>query len=153
VTELSQAEQGIIFINYRRTDAGWPADHLATELKRAFGDDRVFLDVRNIDAGGNFTDEIEEQVRQATVLLVLIGKDWLLAHDKYGRRRLDKEDDWVRKEIRIGLQGNRAKSFLYLLMTPNCQTIRMPSLTTSQGSCVGSVSRYDRRTASVTLKR
>ena len=84
-------------------------NHLATELKRAFGDDRVFLDVRNIDAGGNFTDEIEEQVRQATVLLVLIGKDWLLAHDKYGRRRLDKQDDWVRKEIRIGLQRQPCK--------------------------------------------
>ena len=109
MTELSQAEQGIIFINYRRTDAGWPADHLATELKRAFGDDRVFLDVRNIDAGGNFTDEIEEQVRQATVLLVLIGKDWLFAHDKYGRRRADKQDDWVRKEIRIGLQRQPCK--------------------------------------------
>ena len=104
MTELSQAEQGIIFINYRRTDAGWPADHVATELKRAFGDDRVFLDGRDIDAGDNFTDELEEQVRQATVLLVLIGKHWLHAHDKYGRRRLDKEDDWVRKEIRMGLQ-------------------------------------------------
>jgi hypothetical protein len=109
VTELSQAEQGIIFINYRRIDAGWPADHVATELKRAFGDDRVFLDVRNINAGDNFTDDLEEQVRQATVLLVLIGKHWLYAQDKYGRRRLDKEDDWVRKEIRIGLQRQPGK--------------------------------------------
>jgi len=109
VTELSQPEQGIIFVNYRRTDAGWPADHLATELKRAFGDDRVFLDVRDIDAGDNFTDELEEQLAQTTVLLVLIGKHWLYAQDKYGRRRLDKEDDWVRKEIRIGLQRQPCK--------------------------------------------
>jgi len=109
VTDLSQAEQGIIFINYRRTDAGWPADHVATELKRAFGEDRVFLDVRDINAGDNFTDDLEEQVRQATVLLVLIGKHWLYAHDKYGRRRLDKEDDWVRKEIRIGLERQPCK--------------------------------------------
>ena len=109
MTESSQAEQGIIFINYRRTDAGWPADHLASELKRGFGNDRVFLDVRDINAGDNFTDELEEQVRQATVLLVLIGKQWLYAHDKYGRRRLDKENDWVRKEIRIGLERQPCK--------------------------------------------
>jgi len=104
VTQASQAEQGIIFINYRRTDAGWPADYLATALERAFGRDRVFLDTRDIAAGDNFTDELEAQVSQATILLVLIGKNWLFANDKYGRRRLDKDDDWVRREIRTGIQ-------------------------------------------------
>lgn len=102
--QASQAGQGIIFINYRRTDAGWSANNLRTALESAFGRDRVFQDVREIAAGDDFTDELEEQVSQATILLVLIGKDWLFAHDKYGRRRLDKEDDWVHKEIRTGLQ-------------------------------------------------
>jgi hypothetical protein len=39
-------------------------------------------------------------------LIVLIDKNWLLAQDKFGRRRLDKEDDWVRKEIRTALVKN-----------------------------------------------
>jgi hypothetical protein len=109
MTEVSQMKQGVIFINYRRTDTGWSADHLANELKRAFGNDRVFLDVRDIDAGDKFNDELEAQVRQSSILLVLIGKDWLKVQDNYGRRRLDKIDDWVRKEIRMGLQGQSCK--------------------------------------------
>ena len=33
------------------------------------------------------------------MVLALIGPDWLTAADKFGRRRLDIEDDWVRKEL------------------------------------------------------
>jgi len=78
VTQASQAEQGIIFINYRRTDAGWPADYLATALERAFGRDRVFIDTRDIAAGDNFTDELEAQVSQATVPVQ--GSGWLMTN-------------------------------------------------------------------------
>lgn len=104
MTEAPHAEQSLIFINYRRTDAGWHADHLASELQRTFGKDRVFLDARTIDGGDDFEAVLEENLRLATILIVLIGKGWLYVQDKYGRRRLDKADDWVRKEIRIGLQ-------------------------------------------------
>ena len=104
VTEVPQAEQAIIFINYRRTDACWPADHLASELQRSFGQGRVFLDVRGIDAGDEFATVLDEKLRRATILVVLIGKGWLQVQDKYGRRRLDQRDDWVRHEIRMGLQ-------------------------------------------------
>jgi TIR domain len=104
MAEVSQTEHGIIFINYRRTDAGWPADHLASKLESIFGKDRVFLDVRGIDAGDDFASDLEEKLRRATILLVLVGKGWLYAQDKYGRRRLDTKDDWVRAEIRRGLK-------------------------------------------------
>lgn len=104
MTEVPQAEQAIIFINYRRVDAGWPADLLASTLKRTFGENRVFLDVRGIDAGDEFAAVLEENLRRAAVLVVLIGSGWLHVQDKYGRRRLDKEADWVRNEIRAGLQ-------------------------------------------------
>jgi hypothetical protein len=91
--ETRPSECSIIFINYRRTDAGWPADLLADKLKNAFGQNRVFLDVRGIEAGDDFALELESQLREAAVLLVLIGKDWLFTHDKFGRRRLDDEKD------------------------------------------------------------
>ena len=81
MTQVSQAGQGIIFINYRRTDAGWSANNLRTALESAFGRERVFQDVREIAARDDFTDELKEQVSQATILLVLIGKDWLFTHD------------------------------------------------------------------------
>lgn len=104
MTEVQQTEQAIIFINYRRTDAGWPADRLASKLEHTFGEERVFLDVRGIDAGDEFPTIIKENLGRATILIVLIGEGWLRAQDKYGRRRLDQGDDWVRNEVRIGLQ-------------------------------------------------
>jgi len=109
VTEGTHAEQALIFINYRRTDAGWPADHLASKLKSTFGEDRVFLDVRGIDAGDDFAAVLDEKLRRTTILIVLIGEGWLQVHDKFGRRRLDQADDWVRNEIRMGLRRQHCR--------------------------------------------
>lgn len=113
--DISLPEHPIIFINYRRTDAGWPADLLADKLRSTFGHDRVFLDVRGIDAGDDFAEELEHHLQRAGVLLVLIGKQWLFAHDKYGRRRLDHERDWVRREIRTGLNRKGCRVIPVLL--------------------------------------
>jgi hypothetical protein len=74
VTKVLEAEQATIFINYRRTDAGWPADLLAGKLRGTFGENRVFLDVREIDAGDEFPTVLEEKLRRATILVVLIGE-------------------------------------------------------------------------------
>jgi hypothetical protein len=100
MSEVEQPDDAIIFINYRRTDLGWPADLLSEKLKTAFGKDRVFLDVRSTEAGEEFTEEIRSHLGRATVLIVLVGKQWLCVHDKFCRRRLDRRDDWVRREIR-----------------------------------------------------
>ena len=37
---------------------------------------------------------------------MLIGKKWLTAQDKAGRRRIDLEDDWTRLEIARALDRN-----------------------------------------------
>jgi hypothetical protein len=113
--KMQQNEHAIIFINYRRIDAGWPADYLADKLKSIFGQDHVFLDVREIQAGDDFTAELTSQLQRATVLIVLIGNNWLLVHDKYGRRRLDQENDWVRREIRTALEKEGCKVIPVLL--------------------------------------
>jgi hypothetical protein len=103
----SQAEQPIIFISYRRVDSGWAADLLTGSLQRTFGVPRVFCDVRGIDAGDDFEADLEEQLQRASVILVLIGGGWLRVQDEYGRRRLDRNNDWVRREIRDGLERRR----------------------------------------------
>lgn len=108
-------DNAVIFISYRRTDAGWPAEYLADKLETTFGRDRVFLDVRNIDAGDDFTAEIESNLRRAVALIVLIGKSWLIVQDKFGRRRLDQENDWVRQEIRRSLEKKDCKVIPLLL--------------------------------------
>ena len=104
MTEVPEVAEAIIFINYRRTDAGWPADLLRSELGRSFGEAMVFLDVRGVNAGDDFVAVLDSQLRRATILIVLIGENWLHVADKFGRRRLDQEHDWVRREIRMALQ-------------------------------------------------
>jgi hypothetical protein len=108
-------QQGVIFINYRRTDAGWPADLIATALKSRFGEGRVFQDVRDIAAGDAFGSVLEEQFRKTAVLLVLVGPGWLRAQDEFGRRRLDEVSDWVRREIREALEKPQCRVIPILL--------------------------------------
>jgi len=102
---MELSEEAIIFVNYRRADGGWPAGHLADKLQNAFGRDRVFLDVRSIDAGDDFTEEISSRFRleMTSVLIVVIDEKWLFAQDNVGKRRLDHRSDWVRVEIRAAL--------------------------------------------------
>ncbi len=115
MSEVEQPDDAIIFFNFRRTDAGWLAEHLADKLKTAFGKDRVYLDVRSIEAGEDFTEEIRSHLERATVLIVLVGKQWLFVHDKFGRRRLDRHDDWVRREIRTAIARKGCKVIPVLL--------------------------------------
>ena len=102
--EAPEPAQGVIFVNYRRVDTGWAADLVASDLQGIFGEDRVFLDVDGIHAGDEFAVDLEKQLQRATVLIVMIGQGWLLAQDAAGNRRLSDADDWVRREIRTGLQ-------------------------------------------------
>jgi hypothetical protein len=109
MTDASRSDEPIVFVNYRRTDAGWPAEVIERELKNAFGQDRVFLDTREINAGDDFTEQLEDGLRRAGALLVLVGAGWLQAHDRFGRRRLDSPNDWVRREIRTALSNERCR--------------------------------------------
>ena len=125
MAEVSRSEDAIIFVNYRRTDAGWCADRLEKELKDTFGEDHVFLDVRDIDAGDDFIGEIQAKLRRATAVIVLIGKNWLQVYDKFGRRRLDDSQDWVRQEIRGALEKQGGvELYPYLSMTRRTNAMR-----------------------------
>ncbi len=94
---------GKVFISYRR--AGNPKDALLVfnHLKEKLGHPHVFMDVRGIRPGDDFVEVLEQQLADCTVLLALIGPDWLQVKDAQGLRRLDDEDDFVRVEIRTAL--------------------------------------------------
>jgi hypothetical protein len=87
-----------IFINYRGSDAGW-AVYLDNVLSTRFGADRVFRASRSIQPSEDFIDRILSTVEASKVLVAVIGPGWLAATDRTGRRALDGEDDWVRREI------------------------------------------------------
>ena len=91
-----------IFINYRRDDARGIAGRLEDSLSAYFGDDRVFRDVNDIEAGTDFETVLHDTVLAADALIVLIGPDWLNMADGEGRR-LDNAEDWVAREIATAL--------------------------------------------------
>lgn len=98
------ADVGSIFLNYRRKQAEWPTLRLRDRLIEAFGPNRVFTDIDNIQPGQDFTKVLEAAVGSCRVLLAVIGQDWVNALDDGGRRRLEDPGDWVRVEIESALR-------------------------------------------------
>src|SRR4051794_20347520 len=92
-----------IFISYRRQEANYLAGWLHDRLADHFGEARVFLDIDWIKPGLDFMKVIAEAIARSSVLLVLIGPQWLAA-DRNGRRRLHEPNDPVRVEIETALQ-------------------------------------------------
>ena len=96
-----------VFISYRRQDADAFADAINDEFERRLGPTNVFLDVKGIDYGADFSAAIRERIKQASVVLVLIGANWLTAKDAAGAVRILKDDDWVRIEIEEALSQKK----------------------------------------------
>jgi pterin-4a-carbinolamine dehydratase len=65
------------------------------------------MEVNVISPGAIWPDRIRRALDDATVMLSVIGPDWLKAADQYGRRRLDQPDDWVRNEIVHALSSSK----------------------------------------------
>ena len=93
-----------ILVNYRRDDSAAYAGRLADRLREHFGRENVFVDIDTIRPGEDFVDRIDQSIAECDALVAVIGKSWLTAVDPQGRRRLDREDDFVRTEIAKALE-------------------------------------------------
>jgi hypothetical protein len=93
-----------IFISYRRSDTEGEAGRLFDDLTSRFTEQAVFMDVDAIQPGRDFRKAIEENIRVCSVLLAIVGPQWLDSVDELGKRRLDDEDDYLRLEIASALQ-------------------------------------------------
>jgi hypothetical protein len=93
-----------IFINYRTDDTATMGALIDRELCATFGEDRVFRDCRSMEPGVHFPGELERKLHQSTVLLVIIGEDWLTLTDGSGESRVKNPHDFVRWEIRESLK-------------------------------------------------
>jgi hypothetical protein len=87
-----------IFISYRREDSAGYAGRIFDALTARFGKDEVFMDVDDIKAGEDFFQVIQDTENRCSVLLAIIGKNWLSP-------RLADSRDFVRAEIAAGLRG------------------------------------------------
>jgi hypothetical protein len=93
-----------IFVSYRRGDTAGEAGRLADHLRDRFGPDQVFIDVETVEPGQDFVTAIQRALDSCTVVLVVVGDQWLSALDDRGRRRLDDPEDFVHQEVVAALR-------------------------------------------------
>ena len=91
-----------VFISYRRDDSAGFAGRLADALEQRLGAGAVFRDVDDIQPGADFEAVIARGLDQVRAVLVVIGPGWLDAAVD-GQRRLDRADDFVRREVEQAL--------------------------------------------------
>jgi len=86
-----------IAISYRRADSSAITGRIYDRLVAHFGKDAIFMDVEDIPAGVDFRAHIRTILRDAEVLLVMIGPQW--AGSGGGPSRLRERADPVRLEL------------------------------------------------------
>jgi len=93
-----------VFISYRTGDGDWAARLIYEKLSTRIGVDQVCYASWSINAGDDFPRVIQRRLARIDVLLAVIGPHWETAEDEFGKRRLDRYDDYVRYEIRTALK-------------------------------------------------
>ena len=66
----------------------------------------IFKDVDTIPFGVDFRKHLNDAVEKCSVLLAVIGRQWLNMPNEAGKRRLDNPADFVRIEIEAALERN-----------------------------------------------
>lgn len=96
-----------IFISYRRADSTSEAGRLYGSIVKALDEKSVFMDTSSINVGTEWAQELKDALQSAQIVIVVIGPDWLRISDEWGMRRIDQENDWVRREIETALATNK----------------------------------------------
>jgi tetratricopeptide (TPR) repeat protein len=92
-------------------------------LRANFGTDRIFLDIDNIPPGEDFLKFIRSELASCSVLLAIIGREWLTIQDpRLNKRRLDNPHDFLRVEVSTALKSERIRVIPVLV-----ERGRMPS--------------------------
>ena len=94
-----------IFISYRRTDSAGHAGRLYDRLTQYFDSEKdIFFDVNNIDLGDHFPERINQALRAARSVLVVIGPNWVTA---LNNGVCMSNIDYVRIEVSVTLERIR----------------------------------------------
>lgn len=96
---------GGVFINYRSMDVPEVAASIDQALTQRFGEDLVFRDCESMEPGDDYPAALRKALERVEVLVSVIGPQWLTLTDgPAGPRLIDREGDWVRREIARALQ-------------------------------------------------
>ena len=88
-----------VFISYRRDDSRSNTERLYDHLVSSFGSESLFKDVDSIVPGENFVEKLEVALEHSSVMIAVIGEEWLTLKDANGVRRIDQPNDYVRSEL------------------------------------------------------
>lgn len=102
---IVSAKSNLIFISYRRSDSSMAAGRFYDYLVNHFENGQIFMDVDSIMPGDDFIEVLRAKLKRASMLFVIIGRDWLNAKDEHGDKRLENTNDWVRFEIKYALDN------------------------------------------------
>jgi TIR domain len=107
---MADPESSRIFISYRREDSSGHVLALLPALRRHFGSERIFKDTDNIPPGADFLKFIKQELESCSVLLAIIGREWLTIQDaRVKRRRLENPEDFLRVEVATALRNERIR--------------------------------------------
>ncbi|MBS0150202.1 MAG: sigma 54-interacting transcriptional regulator, partial [Nitrospira sp.] len=101
--EPSPWKSGGIFI-VNRSEDGLHARLLRKSLRERFGD-RILIDPEDIHRGKDVLATAQLAIREADVVIVLIGPRWLDSRNPEGFRSIDSQEDKVRIEIAEALRS------------------------------------------------
>jgi len=91
-----------VFISYNRSSFAYARllhDRLEARLHC-----KVFMDLTSIAPGDNFVKAVEEAENSSAVVAVLVSREWLTTDPVRGRRPVDDEANWMRREVAVALE-------------------------------------------------
>ncbi len=94
-----------VFISFRKVDERWMRHRTYQALTSRFAASQFFKSGESVPPGSDFAQILMEQAKSCEVMLILIGSRWLDASDKTGRRLIDRDGDWVRREIATSISA------------------------------------------------
>ncbi len=109
---------GGVFINYRAVDNPLGAAGIHDGLSTRFGRDNVFRDCVSLEAGQEYPTDIRAALAGSDVLVSIIGPQWLTLRDPAGTRLIDRDHDWVRRELLMARERGIAVLPVLLRDTP-----------------------------------
>lgn len=92
------------FISYRREDGEDFSKKLSDDLKKIGCN--VFFDRESIRIGNDFPKVINESIKEANDVILVVSKSYF-GKNKDGITRINDSEDWVRKEIALALKLNK----------------------------------------------
>lgn len=90
-------EKVAMFISYRRDDTAGHVGRLYDALAARYGSQQIFVDIDHIGPGEDFVRALDDAVAKSMVMLVVMGKRWVV--DESGYSRLQNPNDFVRLEV------------------------------------------------------